>query len=252
MFIDESGTPPPPNKKNTKYFVLGAIIIPELKWHSIARDLRLLKQQYCVSGEIKWRFFSPNNNKPNNSLVHLTTHERFSFRDELCSLITKYKSIKLMSVVANTDKYYERASINKPDNVYHLAYKQLMERFQYYLQDLSRTNGIEANGVIVCDHRNSQNDMSLRTLHQKLISGEDGYQSKFTRLIEGLFIAPSHMSVGIQLADIIAGAMFRWYEKDDSKVFDKIKNSFRRSESGDIWGYGIVACDRKLSDAESG
>ena len=46
-----------------------------------------------------------------------------------------------------------------------------------------------------------------------MITDKENY-SQFNNLIEGLFIAPSHLSVGIQFADLVAGAIFRKYEKN--------------------------------------
>lgn len=66
LFIDESGTPPPPNKKNTKTFVLGGIIIPTGIWHQLNSDFKNILQIHKLSGEMKWRFFSPHNNDPDN------------------------------------------------------------------------------------------------------------------------------------------------------------------------------------------
>lgn len=241
MFIDESGTPPPPNKIGTNFFILGATIISEQVWHHIAGDFRSLKEKYSISGEIKWRFFSPNNQKQENSLIHLEQSKRFALRDDLFSLLTKYRSVKLLGTAANVEQYYQRPSVNSADDIYHLAYKQLIERFQYFLQDTSRESGIDASGIVICDHRGSRDDMRLRHLHESLLKTRNGFQSTFSRLIEGVFIAPSHMTIGIQLADMVAGAIFRWFESDDARSYKKIEKNFRKNpRNGAVWGYGIV------------
>ena len=68
--------------------------------------------------------------------------------------------------------------------------------------------------------------------------------SHFDNLIEGLFIAPSHLSVGVQFADLIAGAIFRKFEKDDDKYYNQIKESIR-NRNGNVFGYGIVKFPKK-------
>jgi Protein of unknown function (DUF3800) len=35
LFVDESGTPPSPDKPKNKYFVIGGVIIPEDHWHTV-------------------------------------------------------------------------------------------------------------------------------------------------------------------------------------------------------------------------
>ncbi|WP_428886604.1 DUF3800 domain-containing protein [Bifidobacterium dentium] len=60
LFLDESGTAPASNAvgKNP-YFVLGGLVVPEAQWKSLQRDLRRLKAEYGVRGEVKWRYFFP-------------------------------------------------------------------------------------------------------------------------------------------------------------------------------------------------
>jgi len=77
----------------------------------------------------------------------------------------------------------------------------MTERFQYYLQDISRIVGSKINGIIVCDYRQPKDDHQLRHLHQKLLTGSKKHFSIYENLVEGVFIAPSHLSVGIQFAD---------------------------------------------------
>ena len=44
LFVDESGTPPPPEKMaTTPLFVLGGIVVPEDFWSKLAADLKRLK-----------------------------------------------------------------------------------------------------------------------------------------------------------------------------------------------------------------
>ena len=58
--------------------------------------------------------------------------------------------------------------------------------------------------------------------------------------MEGLFFAPSHLSVGIQLVDMVAGAIWRAQTHNDRVWFDKLRPSFRTSATGQIDGWGIA------------
>ena len=114
-----------------------------------------------------------------------------------------------MNLFPNVEEAYKLPYIKDKDDLYWYSYKQAVERFQYYLQDISRTSGAEFNGLVIIDTRLSFEDNRLRILHHNLMITEKENNSKFNNLIEGLFIAPSHLSVGIQFADIVAGANFR-------------------------------------------
>jgi Protein of unknown function (DUF3800) len=64
--------------------------------------------------------------------------------------------------------------------------------------------------------------------------------SQYGNLVESLFLAPSHISIGVQLADMVAGAIWRKYERDDSDWYNFVEPTLRRSKTGVIEGYGIV------------
>lgn len=241
LFVDESGSPPEPAKaEQHPYFVLGGIVIPEDIWAKMAADLGRLKTQFKIEGEIKWRYFAPDKGGKPHALSHLSAAEKEDLRSQLYQVIGRYKSVRLICVVADTVRAYQLPYINTGDDLYWYSYKQLTERFQYYLQDLERIVGQKLNGIVVCDHRGPKDDERLRELHHKLLSGEKGTISSYGNMVEGLFIAPSHLSVGIQFADMVAGAVFRVYKAQDKRFAEQIKGSFRTSPAGKIDGYGLV------------
>ena len=243
MFVDESGTAPKPGKtEQNPFFVLGACVIPESYWHQVKAELEHLKSKFKVIGEIKWRYFAPPRAGASpHSFSHMDVAKKEEFRAGLYKIIGKYKSIRILSVVADTKKVYEQEGyIASDDDIYWYVYKQLTERFQYYLQDISKTSGQKINGIIVCDHRAPKDDKRLQELHARLMTGNHAAHSEYHNLIEGLFIAPSHLSVGIQLADMVAGAVLRKVKDDDDRYFSQVVGSFRTSPSGSINGYGLV------------
>jgi len=99
----------------------------------------------------------------------------------------------------------------------------------------------KVNGIIVCDHRGPKDDHKLRKVHESLVNSSDEVYSRYENIIEGLFIAPSDMSTGIQYSDMIAGAIYRKYENGDDRFFNMIKDSIRKNPStGSLDGYGII------------
>lgn len=145
-----------------------------------------------------------------------------------------------MAAVCSAKAAYEMHSVNGQDDIYYLAYKAITERFQYFLQDMSKETGRKELGMVVADHRNGDDDKELRGQHQKLLHSTGQHISKYTHLVEGLFLEPSHLSVGIQLADMIAGAVWRKFERDDTAWYDHVEPTLRRSSDGKIDGYGVI------------
>jgi hypothetical protein len=82
FFIDESGTPPKKGKTDrVRYFVIAGLIMHEAQWHGIASELSKLRARpdFQVTGEIKWRYFGPENDDTDNSVKHLSVAKVTSF-----------------------------------------------------------------------------------------------------------------------------------------------------------------------------
>lgn len=242
LFIDESGSSPPSSKtENSPYFVLGGIIIPEHIWFQVKADLNVIKKNFGIFDEIKWRYFAPPSPlAKKHALSHIDGKSKEQLRTELYSVIRKYKSIKVITVVTDTKAAYSLSYINNSDDIFWYSYKQITERFQYYLQDLTRLSGEKTNGIIVCDHRAPNDDRRLQELHAKLLQGYKDSHSSYDNLIEGVFISPSHLSIGIQFADMVAGAVLRKFKNNDNRFYSQIEDSMRKSPKGVTEGYGLI------------
>lgn len=245
FFLDESGTPPKPSAKYPRYFVVGGIIIPENSWHRVKDALMGLKIRHKVRGELKWRYFAATNEDAKNPMRRMTVQKRDEIRADLYRIICAEKSVKTIACVCSTPAAYAMPSVTSQDDIYNLAYKGASERFQYYLQDVSKVVGRKEYGIVVADHRGAQDDKELRGHHQKLLHSTGEFISKYQNLIEGLFLEPSHLSVGIQLADLVAGAVWRKFERGDDRWYQHLESSLRRNADGVVDGYGIIKMPKK-------
>jgi hypothetical protein len=245
LFIDESGTPPKPSVERPRYFVVGGIAIPETAWHRIRDAMLGLKVRRKIRGELKWRYFAPTNNDARNPMRNLDQAARDAIRVELYQLICSESSVRTMASICSAKAAYQMPSVTAQDDIYHLTYKTISERFQYYLQDLSSLVGRKEFGIIVGDHRTSRDDTRLRRYHQMLLHSSVEFTSKYPNLIESLFLEPSNLSIGIQLADMVAGAAWRKFERNDDRWYSALEPSLRRSKSGRLDGYGIVKVPKR-------
>jgi hypothetical protein len=240
-FIDESGTPPKPNAKNAlPYLVIEGVIMHENQWHGMASEVRQVCAKYRVTGEIKWRYFGAQNDDKSNSVAHLDQAARDAFRRDYFSILTKRKSVRVVACVASTAAAYATKYVKDADDLYHFTYKPVSERFQYHLQDLSRSVGDKQLGIVVADHRGRRQDDDFRADHLDLVQEERTFVSKYENFVECVFLTPSHMSVGVQTADMVAGAIGRNFNSRDPTFFDAIYPSFRTSAQGKIDGFGLV------------
>ena len=108
LFVDESGTAPSlSNSADSPFFVLGGVIIPEEFWHQVKIDLEAIKKNFAIDGEVKWRYFAPQNKGAKvHSLSHLTAEEKEIVRSNIFAILQKYKSIKTICVITDTTKAY--------------------------------------------------------------------------------------------------------------------------------------------------
>lgn len=240
LFVDESGTPPKPNVQTISYFVIAGLVIPEDRWVGMSNKLDGLKRASGYYGEVKWRFFAPQNNDVGNPMQGWNQEKRNIFRDGVFSIITETKSCKIIACSSEAPTAYGLGNVNSQDDLYFKTYKPITERFQYLLQDITRTSGRDTYGLIVADHRGRGDDDSMRHRHERLVRESGQYTSQYGNFIESLFFAPSHLSIGIQLVDMVAGAIWRAQSQNDNTWFDKLRPSFRCSPTGQIDGYGIA------------
>lgn len=247
-FLDESGSPPQPGKIGPRrYFVLAAVVMHESQWLGVSEELHQLKRrkEFQVAGEIKWRYFGPENTDPDNSVAHLSQGARDNFREALFEIITRRKSIKIIACATDCLEAYKLDYVKDQEDLYHYTYKPISERFQYHLQDLSRSVGDKQLGIVISDHRGKKQDEIFRKGHHKLVDSEALNTSKYQNFVETIFLTPSHLSVGIQLADMVAGAIGRALNARELRFAKLIKPSFRRDQKGLIDGFGFVRFPKK-------
>lgn len=239
-FVDESGTPAKLGMDKPRFFVMAGVVIPEERWQDISNKLGGLKRHAKYRGELKWRYFAPSNGDKINPMLGWPQSDRDHLRKNVFSLLTSERSISVTAGVCQASLAYRLSVVNDQQDIYFRTYKVVTERFQYLLQDITKSSGHKTLGIIVADHRGRGDDEKMRTQHQRLIEQDSVFSSKYMNLVEGLFLAPSHMSIGIQFADMAAGAIWRRFESNDSYWYDKISSSFRKSPAGTIDGYGIA------------
>lgn len=245
LFVDESGTPPKPSAHQQNYFVIAGLVIPEDRWPGLRDKLIGAKRAAGYRGEVKWRFFAPNNNDEDNPMRSWEQATKNDFRDRIFKIITDAKSCRIIACISEGQTAYGLGNVNNQDDLYFRTYKPVTERFEYFLQDLTRTSGRDTYGIIVADHRGKGDDDSMRQRHERLIREAGQYTSDYANFIEGLFFSPSHLSIGIQLVDMVAGAIWRAQAHGDRTWYDVLRPSFRASNQGRIDGYGLVRFPKK-------
>jgi hypothetical protein len=240
-FVDESGhVPSKARSSHVRNFVIAALIIPESQWAGIASEFAHAKRSFKVTGEIKWRYFGPDNNEKNNSVLHLAPKERSACRNALLKAIISRKSCRIVATRAKLVEAWDMPYIQTKRDIYHYAYKQTLERVNYFLQDMSKLTGETQRVIVICDHRGPEDDRVFREYHASMTEQESRYTSDFKNFVERVMLTDSQHSVGIQLVDICAGAIGHAYNYDKMEWIETLRKNIRSHPQKGIDGYGIV------------
>ncbi len=232
-FIDESGTPPSSPNTKRPYFTLGAVIIKDEEWRGVAAAIRGYCTRHKIRGELKWRYFSPHNSSSESPMLGKSAEERKKLSLEFAKIIAD-SPLTIAACVTDIEAAFQYASVKNQQELYHFSYKPLSERFQYFLQDN------KSLGIIIADHRGRDNDRLFRAHHDSLLAKSGKAVSGYNRMIEGLLLQDSCHSIGIQLADFVAGAIHRAYSTEDAEIAKILKPRFRAKPDGTVQGHGIV------------
>ncbi len=73
-----------------------------LKIRGAIYDLNLLKKQFEYKGEVKWRYFAPDNSDSENPMLKWDLEQKEKFRFSVFEIITSIKEIRLICSVCET------------------------------------------------------------------------------------------------------------------------------------------------------
>jgi Protein of unknown function (DUF3800) len=96
-------------------------------------------------------------------------------------------------------------------------------------------------GVVVVDSRFRENDSRLRRFFADLTEAGTPYM-KLQRIVEGLFLGPSHYSIGLQCADLVVAATAAAERGggDGSRYFKQLRPRFAvHPATGVLEGVGL-------------
>lgn len=234
LYVDESGSPSDPNQN---FFILSGIAIYERQTHWIEKQLNLIAARFCAedpysvelhgspmrSGKSEWRPFP---------------------------MADRIQAIKdcLQIVADSKGKYRIFAAViergaNGGDDPIKTCFEQLASRFDMYLQRL-HTQGDTQRGIAIFD--TSHTEKSIQNLARTF--KHDGHSfGKLRNFAEVPMFLDSKASRMIQLADLVAFAIFRHYQAGDSQYFDIIKRCFD-SVGGVVHGLHVRRKPQRVED----
>ena len=181
LFLDESG-----QLSERKFFALGGIAIRDTDWQQLRRlwQETLNAHGWPSDKEVKWHGIRTGEVPPPlaDAIAATLGHAPISCYVTLLD-------IELGATVA--PEFF-----TTDEDTYATGLMFLAERFQLLLE------AADDVGMIIVDSRFREDDARLRRFFADLTHDGSPY-SRLDRIVEGLFLGPSHHSIGLQCADLV-------------------------------------------------
>ncbi len=184
LFLDESG-----KIGESGLFALGGVAVRDADWGALRHcwQQTLAAHRWPLERELKWHGIRTGAVPP---ALADAVFETLSLAPVRCY-------VALLDLVAGP--HAEPALFADEETTYGTALMLLAERFEHQLI------AEDELGLIVVDSRWREQDGRLRRFFADLCQDGTPYM-RFDRIVEGLFLGPSHYSIGLQCADLVVAA----------------------------------------------
>lgn len=180
LFLDESG-----RIGTDRLFALGGVAVRAEEWQALQEGwlAPLRAHGWDPANEIKWHGIRTGQVPPALADAVVDALSR--------APVTAYVVLLDLEAGAELPDFF-----GTPERTYGTALMFVSERFHHLL------DAEDALGLVLADQRHHEDDMSLRRYFGSLQASGTPYM-KLDRIVEGLFLGPSHLSVGLQCADLV-------------------------------------------------
>lgn len=256
MYVDESGDTIPLSQGGKKFLVLNGTIIDEGDFLDIEGSLRAIKHKYYGNYDIEFKSNFIRNANPDipegKSPLKLNDRQRYNqLEADLTKLLQDIPAINI-SIVIDKAGYWKQYPAQNP---YDAAYVFLLERFNKYLEES------ESLGMVIIDPREGRVEKAFVGDHLRHVHGAMRHKAPFftpnskktERVIERLLYSDSADTIGIQLSDMYCYPVAHIYEYNKKaeeywRFSEVCLPKLRRSENGEIFGYGLKVYPNTKTD----
>lgn len=238
LYIDESGTPDlkkdptlSPNGNNTRYFILGAVMIHVSELEIIEQKFDIIKKHFFknIFDEIKYSL------KSKHLIVGKSVKE---YREKLYTCIGN-SNLHVFGV--QQDKYfsYEQGLVTSKDDSYLMSFQHMLSLVNSHFF----RNNLRQPVTVFIDTINDSHDLKIYKAYKVALENQSIFRNfdkkKFSPTIN---FVNSKYTCGLQIADLISGAFWRGMEIRDKNFASTIKKRMPCSDNGDPVDYGYKLC----------
>lgn len=221
LYLDESGSASDPNQQ---YFVLAGVSVFEREAHWVEQELNKVAVRFSPADPYSVELHGSPMRSGNGAWRRHSKESRFeAIKDALRVGVAErsLKSVRLFGAVI------KKSAVSGQDPV-ELAFEQLTSRYDMFLKRLFSKHRDAQRGLILLDKSSTENRIQTLAREFKYEGHSWGRTKNYAEVPVFLDSKASRL---IQLADLVAFALFRFHEYNDNSFYDVIKHCFD-SEGG--------------------
>jgi len=216
--------------ENRRYLALGGFSVASDEVHQLANlrndVFRTVPGLGLPGDELKFSHIGRTTNtlQSPNPLIRqgLDLQARIQIVMKSLEFLNKIQSLEIIVAIVDQKHSFGASPIEH-------AMRVLLERIQFSFSELGQF------GIVISDEEQKERN-HLRDIHTLELSQYMNYKN----IIETIMFVPSHLSHGVQFADLVTGSVARLINHEDPKYFNLIKDKFRKNYAGEIQGYGLA------------
>lgn len=166
------------------------------------------------------------NYKHTDPYIHLTYAERIKFIQEIADLVGSSRYIRIFAECI--DKNHAQ-TIPHRRALDEQALEQLVSRFEHYMSNIAKSKSNESiYGMLI--HDNCQTISEKHTKLMQKFHREGTLWTKINHVVETPFFVDSQLNSMIQIADLCALALRRYFENNEEDLLKRIQSRFDRNK----------------------
>lgn len=217
LYLDESGNPN--GWQEQKNFVLGGVAIHEGQIYGLSKQLDAIQEKYFPGILISINFHATDIRRGKGHFKDFTPDTRDQILRDVYSVIhnSRFPNLVAFATVMNISAVQNAMQVRRE------TLEDVCLRFNTFLIRFAKA-GTPTKGLLIIDrHREDE--------YRQLIGDFQNSGTKagyIGNIVDIPYFARCHMTRMLQLADFCVNAVFRFYERNDSRYFDMIQPRFDR------------------------
>jgi hypothetical protein len=185
------------------------------------------------------------NYKQTEEHIHLTYNERIAFIREIADQVGSWKHARIFAECI--DKVFfdpTKSKLSTEDQ----AFEQVISRFEHYMDNVSHSED-QTYGLLI--HDNNETVSKKHTELMKRFHKQGTLWTSIKHIIETPLYVNSELTGMVQIADLCAFGIRRFFENQETDIFDRIKPRFdsHRGKMVGVRHFTEPTCDCEICNS---